>query len=309
MLDELFLATDAFLSGGSSSVPERLRLLRTEVKKYWPEREDFAFVDEYLGSMPERYLLSNAAHEIAAHAVVALQSRGNVVKAAIVPSRLEDVTELCVVTGEDVSEGPWFRVRGDRPGLLAAIAAAIAGNNLEVHAAQIYTRKLPKGGEQAVDLFWVTRRLDEDDGAAVVAKLQQDLESVIRGSVVPSDLVKKRGSSRWSDRPSPPVPTEVVVDNRASARHTLIEVVARDRPGLLFTVSQAFHEIGVTIAIAKINTEGTRAIDVFYVTELDGRKVESETRTSGVRRHLLAALGASTRAPGSSQRPSWSVTQ
>ncbi len=308
MLDELFLSTEGILSGGAPSAPERLRLLRAKVKKYWPEHEDFAFVDEYLGSMPERYLLSNAPHEIAAHALVALRSRGSVVVVAIVPSRLEDVTELCVVTGEGVSEGPWFLATGDRPGLLAAIAAAIAGNNLEVHAAQIYTRELPRGGEQAVDLFWVTRRPDEDGGAAVVAKLQRDLESVLRGTVTPGDLLKKPGSSRWSERPSPPVATEVVLDNRASARHTLIEVVARDRPGLLFTVSRAFHEVGITIAIAKINTEGTRAIDVFYVTELDGGKVDGEARTSGVRQHLLAALGPPGRAPGPLQRPSWSVT-
>jgi len=294
MLDELFLATDAFLSGRSPSDPERLSLLRAEVKKHWPECEDFAFVDEYLGSMPERYLLSNTPHEIAAHARVALRSRGHVVMAEIVPSRLENVTELCVVTGDGAREGPVFIVARDRPGLLAAIAAAIGGNNLEVHAAQIYTRKLPDGSEQAVDLFWVTRRGDDDDGAAVIAKLQRDLESVIQGTLTPGELVKRRGTNRWSDRPSPPVSTEVAIDNRASARHTLIEVVARDRPGLLFTVSQALHEIGITISTAKINTEGTRAIDVFYVTELDGRKLDGEARASGVRQHLLAAVGART---------------
>jgi [protein-PII] uridylyltransferase len=78
----------------------------------------------------------------------------------------------------------------------------------------------------------------------------------------------------------------------------LIEVVARDRPGLLFTVSQALHENGIRIAIAKINTEGTRVIDVFYVTELDGRKVSGEARTSGVRERLLAAVGAGARSSG-----------
>ncbi len=69
----------------------------------------------------------------------------------------------------------------------------------------------------------------------------------------------------------------------------------RDRPGLLFTLSRAFFSLGLTIGVAKINTEGTRAIDVFYVTELDGRKLDQPARMQQVREGLLALLNGAVR--------------
>ena len=91
-------------------------------------------------------------------------------------------------------------------------------------------------------------------------------------------------------RPAPAVKTEVAIDNRASARQTVIEVLTRDRPGLLFALSNALHEVGLSIAVAKINTEGNRVADVFYVTEADGSKIVPGARTNEIRDRLLAML-------------------
>jgi [protein-PII] uridylyltransferase len=150
---------------------------------------------------------------------------------------------------------------------------------------------------QAVDLFWITdRRHDEDESAAALKKLERDLQNVITGAVAPEDLLKRRTSGRHSERPAPAVATEVMLDNHASPSQTLVEVATRDRPGLLFTLSRAFHTLNLTIAVAKINTEGTRVIDVFYVTELDGRKVEVPARMAEVRQALLGVLQGPARA-------------
>jgi [protein-PII] uridylyltransferase len=240
--------------------------------------------------MPERYFLSNTPAEIAAHAEVARCARHTPVSVALVSSRHSDVAELCVVTGERLNTSELCVVAGDRPGLLAAITAAIVASRLEVHAAQIHSRALTDGGVQAVDLFWVRDRADGTIGIErVLPKLDRDLRTVIMGMVAPSELAIQR-TSRWSERPSPPVATEVLIDNRASSRHTVIEVVTKDRPGLLFTLAQALHELGLTIAVAKINTEGTRVADVFYVTEVDGKKLEHERRTQDVRAALVDAV-------------------
>jgi [protein-PII] uridylyltransferase len=242
--------------------------------------------------MPERYLLSNTPAEVAAHARVALGGRDTAVRAAFVPSHQPGVAKLCVVTGNDSSRAELCVVTGDRPGLLAAIAAAIAASRLEVQAAQIHTRKLPDGTVQAVDLFWVLDQSDDEDGLeTALPKLEADLKRVIGGAVSPAALVGQRGRSRWSDRPSPSVSTEIVIDHRASPRHTVIEILTKDRPGLLFALAQALHELGLTIAVAKINTEGTRVADVFYVTETDGTKVHHGARTDEVRERLLTMLG------------------
>jgi len=290
MLDELFTITDEMLSGRTDFDEGRLDAVKEAVKQLWTEKEDLDFLVEYLDSMPEGYLLSNGPEEIASHARVALRGRGALVSAAVVPSRRAEVAELCVVTGDRPND-PLCVVAGDRPGLLASISAAISSNGLDVHAAQVHSRKLADGSVQAVDLFWITdRRKDEGDLDRTLHKFEADLRRVITGSVLPEELLKAGRTGRFSDRPMPTVTTDVVIDNRTSAHHTLIEVVTRDRPGLLFVLSRGFHALGLTIAVAKINTEGTRAIDVFYVTELDGKKLEGQPRMTQVRNSLLNML-------------------
>ena len=120
-------------------------------------------------------------------------------------------------------------------------------------------------------------------------KLERDLKRVLGGEVTPRELAKRRSSSRWSERPSPVVNTEVVIDNRASSRYTVIEVLTKDRPGILFALAEALHQLGVSIAVAKINTEGTKVVDVFYVTTENGGKLDLAL-TEETRKGLLAAL-------------------
>jgi [protein-PII] uridylyltransferase len=288
MLDELFLAADTMLSGTGTSDSARLERVRKDVRQCATD-VDRAFLDEYLNTMPERYLLSNTPQEIAAHAGVALRGRRAGVTAALVPSRHPEVAELCVVTGDKPDAGLCV-VTKDRPGLLAAITAAIAANGFEVHEAQIHSRTLSDGGVQAVDVFFI--RSQVAGGEAVeqaLPKLQNDLRRVLAGEITPRELAKRRGTSRWSERPSPTVTTEVVVDNRASSRYTVIEVLTKDRPGVLFALSEALHRLGLTIAIAKINTEGTKVVDVFYVTTDGGTKLTVEG-TEAIRVGLMDAL-------------------
>jgi [protein-PII] uridylyltransferase len=290
MLDDLFLSTDRLLSNATSSIASRVAAIKAAVESHWSD-QDKAFLQDYLASMPEGYLLSNGPAEIASHARIAQRGQRTTVTAAMVPSRRDDVAELCVVTA-DRFDDPLCVVTPDRPGLLASISAAIGANGFDVHAAQVHSRRLPDGSVQAVDLFWITARHDHDaeDGFDhALQKLEKDLHDVLTGAVTPEDLMYKR-RSRNSERPAPAVSTQVSIDNHTSARHTLVEVVTRDRPGLLFTLSRAFHALGLNIGVAKINTEGTRAIDVFYVTELNGSKVEEPARMTKIRGALLAEL-------------------
>jgi [protein-PII] uridylyltransferase len=293
MLDKLFLITEQRFSGSDTTDAARLSAIKAAVARHWDPKDDATFLAEYLASMPDGYLLSSGPAEIACHARVALRGREQTVTAAMVPTRRPEVVELCVVTGDAPHvDDPLCVVTPDRPGVLASISAAITANGFDVHAAQIHSRRLSDGSLQAVDLFWITdRRNDADNFDAALEKLQRDLQRVIGREILPEDLLQTR-SPRSSERPAPPITTKVVVDNHTSASQTLVEVVTRDRPGLLFTLSRAFHALGLTIAVAKINTEGKRAIDVFYVTELDGRKIDQPPRMTEVRNQLCAILGA-----------------
>jgi [protein-PII] uridylyltransferase len=88
------------------------------------------------------------------------------------------------------------------------------------------------------------------------------------------------------------VVTEVLFDHHASDEYTVIEVLAEDRPALLFTLSSTLRGLGIVIGVAKISTEGTRAVDVLYACESDGSKIAAGARTDEVQARLLWALGA-----------------
>ena len=84
--------------------------------------------------------------------------------------------------------------------------------------------------------------------------------------------------------------TAVRFDNASSDRRTIIEVETEDRLGLLYAISQALSELGVDISLAKICTEKGAASDTFYVSELDGSKIQRPERRRAVETHLRAAI-------------------
>jgi [protein-PII] uridylyltransferase len=86
------------------------------------------------------------------------------------------------------------------------------------------------------------------------------------------------------------VPPRVLVDNKASASHTVIEVNGRDRPGLLFELTRALSGLNLQISSAKISTYGEKVVDVFYVKNLFGHKVDHPTKLDEIQRTLKAVL-------------------
>jgi len=44
--------------------------------------------------------------------------------------------------------------------------------------------------------------------------------------------------------------------------------------GLLHTLSRTFFQLGLSVDLARIATEGNRAADAFYVRTADGRRLE-----------------------------------
>lgn len=290
MLDALFRASDAMLAGTTGALQRRVAHVRDQVRWLCRTRCDPSAVDEYLEAMPERYLLANTPAEIAAHAALATAPRSAPVVAALVPSSHRGVLELCVVTNGRARAGLCV-VASDKPGLLASISAAISASRLEIQAAQVHSRALSDGGFQAVDLFWV--QATGEDGAALserLRKLEADLRAVVTGQVEARELVKPSGGNVRHMRVLPSVFTEVLIDHRASDDHTVIEVLTEDRPALLFHLAEALHGLGLTISVAKIATEGTRVIDVFYVTEATGAKLTPGRRSEEVRQQLMNTL-------------------
>jgi [protein-PII] uridylyltransferase len=121
--------------------------------------------------------------------------------------------------------------------------------------------------------------------------LKRVVEQTLVGSLKPSQELARRKSKIPSRLRVFKVTPRVLIDNKASARATVIEVNGRDRPGLLYDLTRALSKLQLMIHGARIATYGERAIDVFYVQDALGDKIEAPARLERIRARLLEALG------------------
>jgi [protein-PII] uridylyltransferase len=84
------------------------------------------------------------------------------------------------------------------------------------------------------------------------------------------------------------VETRIDVSDGGSSRSTVLQVIAQDRPGLLYRISERLAHRKCNIEIALIDTEGEMAIDVFYLTA-KGTKLPPDLQGQ-IRESLLEEL-------------------
>jgi [protein-PII] uridylyltransferase len=278
LLRELYARVAEVLEGGLSTTERDARISRVKdvvasLLADWPAPAR----DEFLALGYPSYWLGFDPESIERHARMIrdakLRSAPLTVHAEPLPAR--SVTEVVVYTA-------------DHAGLFSRIAGALAIAGASIVDARIHT--LTDG--MALDTFWIQDAAGGPyDTPHRLARLSSLVEQALSGRLKIASEIRKATKSLIPGRMRAiHVPPRVVVDNRASNRHTVIEVNGRDRPGLLHDVTSAISDEGLQIASAHVTTYGVRAVDVFYVKDVFGMKVENERKLNQLRLALLEAL-------------------
>jgi [protein-PII] uridylyltransferase len=288
LLRELYNRSVDVMSGGlvAEARDRRIEAAQAAVRQLLPEfsAEDFA---AFVARGYPFYWLSFDAATHARHAHLMREAERN--EAPLTVEKRVDtqraVTEVTLYTS-------------DHPGLFSRIAGALAVSGANIVDARIMTM----ANGMALDTFWVQ---DSSGGAFdrpdKLARLAVHFENVLSGRLKPH-IELARPPAFASRTHIFTVTPRVLIDNTASAAHTVIEVNGRDRPGLLFEVTRALTGINLQISSAKISTYGEKVVDVFYVKNIFGLKVEHEGKLKEIRETLLAVLAEREEAPVTAKR-------
>jgi [protein-PII] uridylyltransferase len=277
LLRDLFSRALEVMSGGLTveAQDSRVAAAQAAARQRLPDFSDEEFAALVKSGYPF-YWLSFDADTHARHARLMREAEASgaplTVEKRVDPQRA--VTEITLYTA-------------DHPGLFSRIAGALAVSGANIVDARIMTMS----NGMALDTFWVQ---DLTGGAFdrpdKLAKLAVVFENVLTG-----DLKPHRELARPAAIPSRmqvfTVAPRVLIDNKASASHTVIEVNGRDRPGLLFELTRELTRLSLQVSSAKISTYGEKVVDVFYVKNLFGHKVEHPVKLAEIHTTLEAVLG------------------
>ena len=264
LLMELFLKASHFFEKGAVAGPflkgdEMIRKLQESLS---PE-----IFSEYAEHLPDRYLSCYSSAEITRHIEMARSIEKELL---LVEWEIEKEIQAKVTVCTE-----------DRYGLFSRITGSMFLNRLNILEAQIHTW----GNGVALDTFWV-----EDVTKELESRLQQfkkDLGEILGGRVFLKDLLSKRKVSNGiKQKVIPRVPEEVKINNQDSDFFTIVEVAGQDRLGILYELTQALTDHGCDIHFARVSTLGNRVVDVFYIQDTWGEKIEEKNKIDQLKKTL-----------------------
>ncbi len=263
--------------------PERLRLLyaltEADIRAVGPNVWN-GFKEQLLKTLFEAALERIQGNEDRPRPLTEAQKR----LAELPPSR---EPSFAVETDEEKGVTSLTVWAPDEDGLFAKITGILALENVSVAEAQIMTLK----NGMALDTFLIQETDTLDNGARrpvasakKIARIREKIRSADTAAVE-KELKSKKivRKAFWSD-------PRVLIDDTASNSCTLIEINASDAVGFLHAVTRAMTLADLNIVSAHIYTYGSKVVDVFYVTDKNGKKITDAEKTARIKTSLLDAI-------------------
>jgi [protein-PII] uridylyltransferase len=141
----------------------------------------------------------------------------------------------------------------------------------------------------AIDTISVSREFNDQDEDRRIGKISQIIKDSL-GGALSLDLELSKKKRNIQHEKTFKVRNKINITNELSHNSTVVEVEARDKPGLLFQITNILKETNINIKSAHIVTFGERANDVFYITNLFGEKIDSEEKLNRIRDLILRSL-------------------
>jgi [protein-PII] uridylyltransferase len=266
---------------------ERLREIRQHVYDsivpLEPASEELAnsmreWVDKQLDGFSSQYLTMTAPSMIARDLDVIRSLEPGEIRVDGRYDKNSGTTDYHVIADSQYSQGAFHRIAG-----------VLTARHMKILGAEITTSFLGT----IVDTFHV---IDEDFSGEVPQSRIDDVAGSIaqglRQEVTAKELFQKhrRFATEASKTPTMGLPARVEVDTNTSDKSTIVLVFAHNRPGLLYTITRTLFKLNLSIDLARVSTHLDQVVDVFYVTDNEGRKITSEEQRQGICDRMMQEL-------------------
>ncbi|HTM05087.1 MAG TPA: HD domain-containing protein [Vicinamibacterales bacterium] len=237
-----------------------------------PDNLSEAEITQFLEGLPQRYLQLFSREAVYRHVRLARDIKPDQVHLSV--EAADGIWQLVVVTL-------------DKPFLFSNICGVLSSFGMNILRGHALTN--PNG--LVLDVFQFTD--DEQflqlnpDGSSQMLQVLEDVVSA-RADVTQRLRGRERGVLKGVARFSP----VVRADNNASARYTIVDIVASNALGLLYRISRVISQHGCEVDLVLIATEGEKAIDVFHITKAGAKLTDPEQQalTSDLQRTLEETL-------------------
>ena len=271
LLRTLYLEAEPLLSGGHSAASRKERVQEAQTTLFSKlGQADEQSRSKLAARHYDAYWLNVPVERQQRHHAMMENTSGGVVTDVNTDS-FSGITELTVLAP-------------DHPRLLAMITGACAAAGGNIIGAHIFTTI----DGLALDTILISRAFkDEADETRRAAKICDSIRKVLHGELrLSEELARMQQMPERAKAFS--VTPRVLVDNTSSNKYTVIEASGLDRVGLLHALTDGLYRLNLNIGSAHITTFGEKAVDVFYVTDLTGAKIESPARLERIEQTLLS---------------------
>ncbi len=270
LLFDLYRATRRALQlglGEPVNIKQQITDIKTDVMRLMPQASrNRKAVEAFWEQLEDEYFVRNDPDTIGWHGEALMNARAS---------------EIPIVEVRHIAqlEALQFVVLAPYTGhLFANVAGAFERSRLSIADARLH--RMNSG--MVLLAFLVLVDEAAETRAAALQMLARNLRQKILkpGGAAPSSRRLPRALKHFK------TPTTVTVNTHPSGNYSIMELVTRDRPGLLHVVATGLIDCKVELLSARVSTFGERVEDIFLITNRDGEPVTDDSQRECIEQRI-----------------------